>query len=70
MTNRKFDQLSKKLKEKDTRVSETKTPAESNTSRVEPLEADSKITNSKLEEYFIKIEQLKELIDDKITKRS
>ena len=38
--------------------------AETDISRLEQLEERVKITNSKLEEYSKKIEQLEELIDD------
>ena len=44
--DRKFDQLNNKLNKIDTRVSENKTLAENNTSRLEQLEEESKITNS------------------------
>ena len=50
--NRKFDQLNNKINEIHIRVTENNTLAENNTSRlVEQLEEESKITNSKLEEY-------------------
>ena len=62
--NRKFDQLNNTLNEIDTRVSETKTLTENNTSRLEQLEEESKIASSRLEEYSRKIEQLEELADD------
>ena len=55
--NSKFNQLSNRLNEIGTRISETKTLAENNTSRLEQLEDESKITNSRLEEYSRKIEQ-------------
>ena len=62
--NRKFDQLNNRLNEIDTKVNQTKKLAENNTSRLEQLEEESKITNLRLEEYSRKIEQLEELIDD------
>ena len=43
--NRKFDELNNRLNEIDTRVSETKTLAENNTSRLERLEEESKNEN-------------------------
>ena len=55
-----------RLNEIDNRVSETKTLAENNESRLEQLEEESKIGNSKLEEYSRKIEQLEEFVDDQI----
>ena len=50
--NRKFDQLNIRLNEIDTRVSETKTLAENNTSRLERLEEESK--NEKVRRIFQK----------------
>ena len=66
--NRKFNQLNNRLKKIDTRVNETKTLAE-NTNRLEKLE-ESKITNLRSEEYFRKIEQLEELVDDQINQNA
>ena len=66
--NRKFNQLNNRLNKTDTRVNETKTLAE-NTNRLEQLE-ESKITNLRFEEYFRKIEQLEELVDDQIRNKS
>ena len=43
--NRKFDQLNNRLYEIDTRVNQSKTLAENNTSRLGQLEEESKITN-------------------------
>ena len=68
--NRKFDQLNKGLNEINTRVNQTKTLAENNTSRLEQLEEESKITNLRLEEYSRKIEQLEELVDDQINRNA
>ena len=68
--NRKFDQLNKGLNEINTRVNQTKTLAENNTSRLEQLEEESKITNLRLEEYSRKIEQLEELVDDQVNRNS
>ena len=62
--NRKFDQLHDRLNEIDNRGSETRTLAENNTSRIEQLEEESKVTNSRLEEYSRKIQQLEKLVDD------
>ena len=47
--NRNFDQLNNKLNGIDTRVNQTKTLAENNTSRLEQIEEESKITNLRLE---------------------
>ena len=66
--NRKFNQLNNRLNKTDTRVNETKTLAE-NTNRLEQLE-ESKITNLRFEEYFRKIEQLEELVDDQINQNA
>ena len=68
--NRKFDQLNKGLNEINTRVNQTKTLVENNTSRLEQLEEESKITNLRLEEYSRKIEQLEELVDDQINRNA
>ena len=53
-----------------TRVNVTKTLAGYNTSRLEQLEEKSKITNSRLEEYFRKIEQLEGLVGDQINRNT
>ena len=66
--NRKFSQLNNRLNKTDTRVNETKILAE-NTNRLEQLE-ESKITNLRFEEYFRKIEQLEELVDDQINQNA
>ena len=64
--NKKINQLNNKLNEIGARVSETKALAENNTSRLEQI----KITNSKLEKFSKKIEQLEELIDDQINQNT
>ena len=68
--NKRFDQLNNRLNETDTRVNQTKSLAENNTSRLEQLEEESKITNLKLEEYSRKTEQLEELVDDQINRNA
>ena len=49
---------------------ETVKLAEANTSRLQQLEEEGKITNSTLEEYSIKIEQLEELADDQLNRNA
>ena len=66
---KKFDQLNNGLNQIVTRVSETKTVAENNASRLEQLEEESKIASSRLEKYSRKIEQLEELVDDQINQK-
>ena len=68
--NKRFDQLNNRLNETDTRVNQTKSLAENNTSRLEQLEEESKITNLKLEEYSGNTEQLEEFVDDQINRNA
>ena len=68
--NKRFDQLNNRLNETDTRVNQFKSLAENNTSRLEQLEEESKITNLKLEEYSRKTDQLEELVDDQINRNA
>ena len=61
--NRKFVRLINRLNQINARVGET-------TSRLEQLEEESKNTNSNLEEYSRKIEQLEQLVDDQINRNA